>query len=314
MKYPLLIALIFLTACAFTGASTYTIPEDSGKPIEVYFCPRDNCEQKFLDLTKDTKTLDCAFFDLDWEKMIQRLEEKNARIVIEKENKNEKHENLDVKYDTNRDFMHNKFCIFDGNTIFTGSMNPTEEKNNNNIVIINSLSLANNYEEEFNELYENKKSEKVRYPVIQYNNKRIKNYFCPEDNCKNHVLEELNKAKKEITVMAFSFTDKDIADLLIRKNKEGVNIKGVVEKRRINMQYEMYKHLKENNVEIYADNNPAIMHHKVFVIDKNVVITGSMNPTKSGNEKNDENIIIIEDDQVALKFNEEFEKLITELA
>ena len=58
--------------------------------------------------------------------------------------------------------------------------------------------------------------------------------------------------------------------------------------------------------------NPAIMHHKVFVIDKNVVITGSMNPTSAGNTKNDENIIIIDDDKVALKFSEEFERLIAQ--
>lgn len=309
-KIMVLLILLFLTGCTITGQVVYQIPEEQGPPLEIYFCPQDNCEEKFLEITKEAKTLDCAFFDLELEKMITRLEEKNTRVVIEKENKNEKQSNLDVHYDNNRNFMHDKFCIIDEKIIFTGSLNPTEDKNNNNIVIIHSPTLAKNYEEEFEELYENKKAEKVEYPVIHYNNKRIENYFCPEDNCKKHILDELDKAKQEITVMAFSFTDKDIAGLLIKKQKGGIKVQVLVEKRRINMQYEMYKHLKENKIEIYTDNNPALMHHKVFVIDKNVVITGSMNPTSAGNTKNDENIVIVEDSEVASKFIEEFEKLL----
>ena len=48
--------------------------------------------------------------------------------------------------------MHNKFCVFDDNIILTGSFNPTasaDTKQNNNLVIIESKTLARNYNDEF---------------------------------------------------------------------------------------------------------------------------------------------------------------------
>ena len=48
------------------------------------------------------------------------------------------------------------------------------------------------------------------------------------------------------------------------------------------------------------------MHHKVFIIDNETVVTGSMNPTGNGNSKNDENILIIHDSEIAKQYAEEF--------
>ena len=51
------------------------------------------------------------------------------------------------------------------------------------------------------------------------------------------------------------------------------------------------------------------MHHKVFIIDRKVVTTGSMNPTSNGNEKNNENLIIIHDEAIAKDYLNEFFKV-----
>jgi phosphatidylserine/phosphatidylglycerophosphate/cardiolipin synthase-like enzyme len=50
------------------------------------------------------------------------------------------------------------------------------------------------------------------------------------------------------------------------------------------------------------------MHHKTSIIDEKTVITGSMNPTACGNERNDENMLVIEDEGIAGLYLEEFEK------
>jgi phosphatidylserine/phosphatidylglycerophosphate/cardiolipin synthase-like enzyme len=39
------------------------------------------------------------------------------------------------------------------------------------------------------------------------------------------------------------------------------------------------------------------------------VITGSFNPTKAGDTKNDENVLIIHDENVTNQYLEEFEKV-----
>ena len=51
------------------------------------------------------------------------------------------------------------------------------------------------------------------------------------------------------------------------------------------------------------------MHHKVFIIDENIVITGSFNPTESADKRNDENILIIHDSIVAGKYLGEFDRV-----
>ena len=48
------------------------------------------------------------------------------------------------------------------------------------------------------------------------------------------------------------------------------------------------------------------MHHKVCIIDEKIVVTGSFNPTGSGDYRNDENILIIHNEEIAKRFVEEF--------
>ena len=72
------------------------------------------------------------------------------------------------------------------------------------------------------------------------------------------------------------------------------------------MEYNKFKYLLYYNVSVLPDKNPAVMHHKVFIIDEKTVILGSFNPTIAANEKNDENILIIDDEKIAKEFFGEF--------
>ena len=51
------------------------------------------------------------------------------------------------------------------------------------------------------------------------------------------------------------------------------------------------------------------MHNKIFIIDEEIVITGSYNPTRNGDENNNENLVIIYDKNIAKKYVDEFNKL-----
>lgn len=311
-KIIIILIIILLIGCKtppFIENPSIIIPKENSSEIKVYFCPKNNCEFIFIKAIENSTEIKCALHDLNLKNLTNTLKQKNAKIILD-DNYMINYSN--VKYDTSSQITHNKFCIFN-NTIITGSMNPTERgayKNNNNILIIKSKYLSKNYEDEFNELWNNKfgKGKKVKYPKILFNNKSIENYFCPEDNCKDHVIKALNNANSSIYFLTFSFTDKDIANLLIKKSKF-IEIKGVMEKKRINMQYNNYKFLKENKINVIPDKNSYTMHHKIFIIDNNTVITGSYNPTKSANEKNDENILIIHDKKIAEKYVKEFKSL-----
>jgi phosphatidylserine/phosphatidylglycerophosphate/cardiolipin synthase-like enzyme len=210
--------------------------------------------------------------------------------------------------------MHNKFCVFnqnDKNVILTGSLNPTDNgfnKNNNNLVVISSNYLSENYNQEFNELWSGiyGRGERVKYPKLKFNDFLIENYFCPEDNCEQRVFNLIKNAESRIYFMTFSFTSNPLGDLIIEKSKEDIEIKGLFDKFQ-NRKYSQYDKMKNNNLNIKLYNG-ELLHHKVFIVD-DTVIFGSYNPTKSGNERNDENILIIHNSEITNKFIEEFNLL-----
>ncbi len=69
--------------------------------------------------------------------------------------------------------------------------------------------------------------------------------------------------------------------------------------------------LKYQGVNVVKDSNKNNMHHKVFIIDEEIVITGSYNPTGNGNKGNDENVLIIYDKDIASRFIKEFDSLVS---
>jgi phosphatidylserine/phosphatidylglycerophosphate/cardiolipin synthase-like enzyme len=217
--------------------------------------------------------------------------------------------------------MHNKFCVIDGIKVSSGSMNPTDNcanKNNNNLLLISSKMLSENYETEFLELWTGtfKKGIKVKNSNILFNDKFfgeiiIQNYFCPDDDCADKVKLALTKAKSSIFFMTFSFTHQEIANVLMLKKLENISIIGVMELKQIS-QYSRYEQMLYNGINVVKDGNKYNLHHKVFIIDNETVITGSFNPTSGGNEKNDENVLIIKNKVIAEMYLKEFEKVMKE--
>jgi phosphatidylserine/phosphatidylglycerophosphate/cardiolipin synthase-like enzyme len=65
--------------------------------------------------------------------------------------------------------------------------------------------------------------------------------------------------------------------------------------------------LANQGVPTMIDANHAIAHHKVIVIDGEVVITGSFNFTKAAQEKNAENLLLIRDQTLAAQYTQNWE-------
>jgi phosphatidylserine/phosphatidylglycerophosphate/cardiolipin synthase-like enzyme len=314
MEKKKIIAGIVITLILVQVALAYTFlneaPKENVPEPELYFCPKDDCGSYLTKEIEKASKVDCAFFDVRLDNVLGALSKKHARLVVDE--RYHKHvKGLKAKKDTSRQLMHNKFCILDGEKIITGSFNPTENgnyKNNNHLIIITSKYLAKNYEEEFEELWRGVygRGKEVKYPEVYLNGKLYENYFCPEDSCEKHVIENLKRAKTSIHFMTFSFTSFPIGDFLIQ-NKNKLEIKGIFEK--MQSKNGQFERLNKSGLNVRTDKNPKNLHHKVFIIDEKIVVLGSYNPSKSGNEKNDENILIIHDEKIAKKFIKEFESV-----
>jgi phosphatidylserine/phosphatidylglycerophosphate/cardiolipin synthase-like enzyme len=51
------------------------------------------------------------------------------------------------------------------------------------------------------------------------------------------------------------------------------------------------------------------MHHKVMIIDRSIVITGSYNFSNSAEERNDENVVVIHNAEAAAQYLGEFQRV-----
>lgn len=294
----------FLAACLLFIVSCQAVPSETAEEPKALLCHSENCKENLVSLIKSSREVVCAFYDLDSEEIVRALNEKNALAVIEWDNRNSINAKLlHKKYDLSPYLMHNKFCVFDNRFVWTGSWNPTNKNHYDNVIILYSGYLAKNYKQEFNELWSNR-HERVLFPKIVLNNKDVQNYFCPEDHCADRVMEELKKARQSIHFMLFSFTDHNLGELLAEKAKD-VKVRGILEKSQMGRWSESER-LKDYT-RIYRGS--GILHHKLFIIDNETVITGSYNPTAAGNEKNDENVIIIQNREIATVFLKEFEEL-----
>jgi phosphatidylserine/phosphatidylglycerophosphate/cardiolipin synthase-like enzyme len=329
-----LVAIIFLLVIAvllslvinsfFEKIKSRSMPTEnqSIKP-EVYFCPEENCMEKLISQFDSAKKIDCAFYDLDLIPLINVLKKTDAelRIVMDDENYDGNEEKFEtfsskIKVDIANHQMHNKFCVFDGKVVATGSMNPTGNdnyKNNNNLLIIHSTYLAKNYEEEFVELWNGVYSTggKVGYPEINLNGNVIENYFCPEDCSPKIYTDVMEMAKESIYFMTFSFTQDEIGSSIIEAHNRGIDVFGIFDTSQYNSQkeYSEYDRMLENNISVRLDNSSGKLHHKVFIIDKKIVITGSANPSNNGLYENDENILILHDERIAEEYVLEFDRL-----
>jgi len=318
--------LFLVITLMISGCSNLNLSKDIIEPElkeykdipKVFFCPQDDCEGELFKVINSAKeSVHCAFYDFDLERIVNVLNKKSKNIDVKLVVDDANFYNVNylkfARKDSSYGLMHNKFCIIDNKIVLTGSFNPTENgayKNNNNLIIIESFYLSKNYEDEFSELWDSefRKGNNVIYPEFYLNNKKIRNYFCPEDNCAYHVAEEIKKAKNSIYFMTFSFTNDRIANAIILKHYQGLDIKAVFEARQVS-KYSKFNLLEYQGIDVRKDNNKANMHHKVFIIDNKTVITGSLNPTEGADKRNDENILIMHDKNIARLFLQEFERV-----
>jgi len=143
---------------------------------------------------------------------------------------------------------------------------------------------------------------------ITLNNVPTQVYFSPGGGCIEAIVGELNRAKKEILVQAYSFTSQPIAKALVDAHKRGLRTEIVLDKSQRGEKYSAADFTAHMGVPTYIDSSHAIAHNKIMVIDQETVITGSFNFTKAAEDRNAENILIIKSRELAKEYLDNWEK------
>ncbi len=133
-------------------------------------------------------------------------------------------------------------------------------------------------------------------------------FFSPGGGCTRAVVEQLNSAKSNVLVQAYSFTSAPIAKALVNAANRGVNVSVLLDRSQETERYTSATYLLNNEISPLIDHQHAIAHNKVMIIDQHIVITGSFNFTKAAEEKNAENVLVIDNMELANKYAENWQK------
>ncbi len=231
---------------------------------------------------------------------------------------------IPVLGDRREGLMHDKFVVIDHAEVWTGSMNLTDSgayADNNNYIRIHSTKLAEDYTREFNQMFVDDKfgpdkTSGTPNPRVTINGVPIDVYFSPEDHIVNSLLDLVNNARQSIYFLAYSFTSDPLAEAIRTRAQAGVVVKGVMDdgqaQSNIGTEYDAFR---QAGLDVHKDGNTlGLMHHKVMIIDSNIVITGSYNFTGSAEDRNDENLIVIYDPQIAAQYLAEFQRVYAQAA
>ncbi len=227
---------------------------------------------------------------------------------------------------TTTGLMHHKYIVRDKKTVWTGSMNWTEDswtRQENVVVVIDSERLATAYTLNFEELWKARDVDStgnVEPRPIEVGTAIVRPWFCPGhgEALAHRIAKHLGKAKQRIRIASPVLTSGPILATLVEiVNEDRCDVAGVVDDTQID---QVFFQWKTNGVSEWKipllhtvltkgdfsgkittpwtpDSIHDFMHAKVAVADDTSFI-GSFNLSRSG-ERNAENVVEIHDAAIA---------------
>lgn len=214
--------------------------------------------------------------------------------------------------------MHNKFMVIDRSEVWLGSMNFTDSgtyEDNNNMIRIRSVKMAENYTKEFNEMFEDNMfgpdiAAETPNPNLTLDGTRVDTYFSPDDHVLTALYNLLSESRESIYFLAFSFTSNELGEIVREKAEAGLDVKGVMDEEQIKSnQGTEFDPFRQAGLDVLIDGIDGQMHHKIFIVDGRIVALGSYNFSRAAEERNDENLLIIYNEKITEFFMQEFERV-----
>ena len=169
----------------------------------------------------------------------------------------------------------------------------------------------------------------VFIPLIYLESKSFV-YFSPDHKPTEKLLVLIRQAKRKIHAAVYMITDHQIAQALVDAKARGVDVQMIVDTSTVDLEYGKGTFLRKNNIDIFVFREQtksgknkskskykssknsrygALMHNKFALID-NQLWTGSFNWTKNANMRNQENVVLTDDQEIYQPFEEQFKVIL----
>lgn len=140
------------------------------------------------------------------------------------------------------------------------------------------------------------------YNISELSRSKVSTCFTPPAGCTEFIARQIDKARESIYMHAYGMSDALITAALINAKERGVKVKILLDRSNLTQKFSKLQELQRAKIDVGIDRVPGIAHNKVIIIDRKKVITGSFNFTNSADKRNAENVIIIEDNELAKSY------------
>ncbi|MEM8667327.1 MAG: phospholipase D-like domain-containing protein [Planctomycetota bacterium] len=134
-------------------------------------------------------------------------------------------------------------------------------------------------------------------------------YFSPDDPCVRRIIRLFDSAKESVDVCVFTITDDRISDAILEAHRRDINVRIISDNDKSEDLGSDVDQLQRRGVPVRVDQTDYHMHHKYAIFDRQHLLTGSYNWTRSAATSNEENFIITRDASLLQRFRREFEQL-----
>jgi len=121
----------------------------------------------------------------------------------------------------------------------------------------------------------------------------VRVYFSPKGGCQEVIVNAIAEAKQSVRIQAYSFTNVTIAKALLNAKKRGVQCEAILDASNRTDKCSAATFLMNAGIPVLIDANHQIAHDRINIIDEQTIITGSYNFSKSAEENNAENLLVL---------------------
>jgi len=131
-------------------------------------------------------------------------------------------------------------------------------------------------------------------------------YFSPDGGCTAAVVSAIGQARQRVLVQAYYLTSAPVGKALRDAHKRGLDVRVILDAGQRGDGYSPAEFLSRSGIPTWIDTRQGLQHNKVIIVDGEVVITGSFNFTRSAEERNRENLLVLRDAALAAAYEANF--------
>jgi len=308
-KWILLIAfgVVAISIAVFIESMTYVALPTEKEPVQLYANElRDDLTKMFVKAIEEAEeSVTLIIYSLTDPNIIHALKKKSeegCRVLVIYDKKNSPHlkkrlGKAKTLVRTPGGLSHQKILVVDQKKIWVGTANMTTAslRYYGNLVLGLYLpDLAARVDRTLramNKFHQDPDPEPIPFKIEAMSGTF---QFLPSEKKSAEILSLISSAEKTARVAMFTFTRKDFAEALVKAKERGVDVEVAIDHQTLyGASRYVRKILINNQMPLFTNRGPGLLHYKCMVADGDTLVIGSANWTKAAFQRNDDCFLIL---------------------